>query len=48
MGRKSHKAKTNTALKSVSKMQQLGRMQNLKFQTFGNKNNPNIYAIYSI
>ena len=43
MGRKSPKAKTKTVLKSVSKMQQLGSIQNLKFQTLSNKNHPNIH-----
>ena len=34
MGRKGPRAKTKTVLKSVSKWQQFGSMQNLKFQTF--------------
>ena len=38
MGRKGPRAKTKTALKSVSKMQQLCSMQNLKLKTFINKN----------
>ena len=47
MGRKGPGAKTKIVLKSVSKMQQLGSMQNLKFQTFLNKNPPNImFRIY--
>ena len=41
MGRKGPRAKTKRVLKSVSKMQQFGSMQNLKFQTFLNKNPPN-------
>ena len=40
MGRKGPGAKTKTVLKSVSKMQQLGSMPDLKFQTFLNKNPP--------
>ena len=40
MGRKSRRAKTKTVLKSVSKMQQLGSMRNLEFQTLANKNHP--------
>ena len=34
MGRKGPRAKTKTVLKSVSKWEQFGSMQNLKFQTF--------------
>ena len=33
MGRKGPRAKTKTVLKSVSKMQQLGSMPNLRFST---------------
>ena len=40
MGRKGPRAKTKTVLKSVSKMQQLDSMPNLKFQTILNKNHP--------
>ena len=40
MGRKGPRAKTKTVLKSVSKMQQFGSMQNLKFQTLLVKNHP--------
>ena len=41
MGRKGPRAKTKIVLKSVSKVDQLGSMHNLKFQTFLNKNPPN-------
>ena len=34
MGRKGPRAKTKTVLKSVSKWEQFGSLQNLKFQTF--------------
>ena len=34
MGKKGPRAKTKTALKSVSKWAQFGSMQNLKFQSF--------------
>ena len=40
MGRKGPGAKTKTVLKSVSKWEQFGSMQNLKFQTLLNKNPP--------
>ena len=40
MGRKGPRAKTKTVMKSVSKWAQFGSMQNLKFQTFLNKNPP--------
>ena len=40
MGRKGPRAKTKIVLKSVSKVDQLGSMPNLKFQTFLNKNPP--------
>ena len=40
MGRKGPRAKTKTVLKSVSKWEQFGSMQNLKFQTLLNKNPP--------
>ena len=40
MGRKGPRAKTKSVLKSVSKVQKLGSMPNLKFQTFLNKNHP--------
>ena len=40
MGRKGPRAKTKTVLKFMSKMQQLGSMPNLKFQTLLNKNPP--------
>ena len=42
MGKKGPRAKTKTVLKSVSKMQQFGSMQNLRFQTFLNKNPPKL------
>ena len=38
--RKGPRAKTKIVLKSVSKVDQLGSMHNLKFQTFLNKNPP--------
>ena len=38
MGTKGLRAKTKIVLKSVSKVDQLGSMHNLKFQTFLNKN----------
>ena len=41
MGRKGPRAKTKIVLKSVSIVDQLGSMPNLKFQTFLNKNHPN-------
>ena len=40
-GRKGCRAKTKTVLKSVSKWAKFGSMQNLKFQSFLNKNPPN-------
>ena len=40
MGRKGPRAKTKTVLKSVSKWEQFGGMQHLKFQTLPNKNPP--------
>ena len=46
MGRKGPEAITKTVLKSVSKMQQLGSMPNLKFQTFLTKNPPVIHCCY--
>ena len=42
MGRKGPTAKTKIVLKSVSIGDQLGSMPNLKFQTFLNKNPPNV------
>ena len=42
MGRKGPRAKTKIVLKSVSKVEQLGSMPNLKFQTFLNKNPPSV------
>ena len=42
MGRKGPKAKTKIVLKSVSKVDQLGSMPNLKCQTFLNKNPPSV------
>ena len=45
MGRKGPRAKTKIVLKSVSKVEQLGSMPNLKFQTFLNKNHPNILRV---
>ena len=44
MGRKGPRAKTKIVLKSVSKVDQLGSMHNLKCQTFLNKNPPNDVA----
>ena len=40
MGRKGPRAKTKIVVKSMSKMQQLGSMPILNFQTFLNKNHP--------
>ena len=40
MGRKGLRAKTKIVLKSVSKVDQLESMHNLKYQTFLNKNPP--------
>ena len=40
MGRKGSRAKTKTVLKSVSKMQQLGSMPNLRLLTFLKKESP--------
>ena len=40
MGRKGPRAKTKTVLKSVSKWEQFGSMQNL--QTLPNKNHPTV------
>ena len=48
MGRKVPRTKTKTFLKSVSKMQQIGSMQNLRFQTFLNKNHPNTEFLRSL
>ena len=45
MGRKGPRAKTKIVLKSVSKVDQLGSMHNLKFQTFLNKNHPNMVGL---
>ena len=42
IGRKGPRAKTITVLKSVSKMQQLDSMPNLKCQTFLNKYHPSV------
>ena len=44
MGRKGPRAKTKIVLKSVSKVDQLGSLHNLKFQTCLNKNPPSQYA----
>ena len=44
MGRKGPRAKTKTVLKTVSIVDQLGIMPNSKFQTFLNKNHPNVAA----
>ena len=46
MGRKGPKAKTKTVLKLVSKMQQLGSMQNFKFETLLNKNPLALLRLY--
>ena len=40
MGREGRRAKTKTVMKPVKQWEQLGSMQNWKFQTFGNKNPP--------
>ena len=48
MGRKGPKAKTKTVLKSVSKWEQFGSMQNLKFQTLPNKNHPSVRLVKKI
>ena len=45
MGRKGPRAKTKIVLKSVNKVDQLGSMHNLKFQTFPNKNHPSKDAL---
>ena len=42
MGRKGHRAKTKTVLKLVKQWEQLGSMQNWKFEIFGNKNPPTV------
>ena len=47
MGRKGPRAKTKTVLKSVSQLAQFGTMQNLKFQTFLNKNHPNNTLLFA-
>ena len=44
MGGKGPRAKTKIVLKSVSKVDQLGSLHNLKFQTCLNKNPPSQYA----
>ena len=43
--RKGPRAKTKIVLKSVSKVDQLGSMHNLKFQTFLNKNPPSAWLV---
>ena len=48
MGRKGPRAKTKIVLKSVSKVEQLGSMPNLKFRTFLNKNHPTTTTISNI
>ena len=40
MGREGRRAKTKTVLKPVKQWEQLGSMQNWKFENFGNKNPP--------
>ena len=47
MGREGHKAKTKRVLKPVKQREQLGSMQNWKFESFGNKNPPTTGLGYS-
>ena len=42
---KGPRAKTITVLKPVKQQEQLGSMQNLKFEFFGNKNPPTTVQI---
>ena len=47
MGREGRRAKTKTVLKPVKQWEQLGSMQNWKFESFGNKNPPTTGLGYS-